>query len=128
MKNKSENYPTLIIDKSKPDSFPYDYVVCLDKKIKFVAKYIHYNSELSFNNFISEMENATGSVFLFKKSHKGALVISVIEFLNNEDSMLFTDSENKHLHRLLKFALKKYIFAEVSRTPQGDLGIDNQIK
>jgi len=42
--------------------------------------------------------------------------------------VVMTAKNEKRVQWLLKKAMNKYIFAEVSRTPQGDLGIDNQIK
>ena len=127
MENKKRDYPLFIIDRSKPESHPYDFVVCLDDAIGFVAKFIHCNSELTFNFYVQllEIEPSSQWNYELKKLRKGGLVLHIEEFLHE---VVMTAKNEKRVQWLLKKAMNKYIFAEVSRTPQGDLGIDNQIK
>lgn len=126
MKQKND-FPFFIIDRTKPESYPFDFVVCTDSQFGFIAKIIHYTSELTFNSFISLQEEITNSEFYydFKKLKVGGLVLIIERFTYEFE---FTEKALKRVQWCMKKALSKFIFAEVQRTPQGDLDIDNQIK
>ena len=125
--NKKRNFPLYLIDRSRADSFPYDYVVCFDTIVGFVARVVHFDSDNAFTAFASmyaEIPNGE-NVCVTKKLRSGGLALVVEDFLFD---MEFSPANNDRLQRLLKKGFKKYIFAEIDRTPYGEFCIDNQVK
>jgi hypothetical protein len=120
-------YPLFLIDRSKPESHPFDFVSCMDKTCGFVAKVVHFKDDISFNAFITlnvESPNNECTAVTLKMYH-GGIVLQIVDYLFN---MEFTPEHCKRVQTLLKKSLKKYIHAEVAKTPHGELDINNQIK
>jgi len=125
--NQKRNFPLYLIDRSKPEAFPFDYITCFDTIAGFVARVVHFKDNNTFNAFVSMYSEVPDNenVCITQKFRTGGIAIVVEDFLFD---MEFSETNNSRVQRLLKKALKKYIFAEVSRTPHGELSIDNQIK
>ncbi|MCL1867657.1 MAG: hypothetical protein FWF72_01730 [Paludibacter sp.] len=125
---KKRDYPLFLIDRSKPKNYPSDYVVCLDREVGFVAKVVHFTSNEMYSAFLDKFHNIENKELagIYMPLKTGGLVLTVVDFLyffevNNDTKC--------RVHTLLKKALKKYIHAEVDRTPDIDnFGIENQIK
>lgn len=122
MNNKKRDYPLFIIDRSKNQSYPYDIVVCLDKSVGFVSKVMHLPTDLMFNEFLSANSKSIG--FESVKTKKGGIIIQIVEYLF-EDST--TPENQQRIKTLLKKGFKKFLHAEIDRTPHSDCSIENQI-
>ncbi len=122
------DYPLFLIDRSKSDMHKADYVVCLDREVGFVARVLFLPEDEHFREFVDkyrQIENAEISG-VFMQLKKGGIVLQVVDFLYHFE--IDTQTKNR-IQTLLKKGLKKYLHAEVERTPnKNELGIENQIK
>lgn len=116
------NYPLFFIDRSKPDSYPNDYVVCMDKEFGFVAKVNHLKDDNLFALFIENV-NPNDVFFEQMKFNKGGVVLIIEDFLHE-----IKNQNTSRVKTLLKKGFKKYLHDETQRTAFGDYSIDNQIK
>lgn len=123
------SYPLFIIDRSKHSSYPFDFIYCDDKEKGFVARIVPFFENATFNEYLNQAkyteDNKPFEFFRFK--NKGGVVLIIEEFKNDEIDIT-RSSTYASVKSLLKKALKKYLHAEVDRTPHDDLGIENQIK
>ncbi|MCL2597276.1 MAG: hypothetical protein FWD66_06410 [Paludibacter sp.] len=124
--NKRE-YPLFLIDRTRSESYPSDYIVCLDREVGFVAQVVHFPKNEMYNAFLRKFENIENNELagIHTPLKNGGLVLQIIDFLYYFE--VKTETKNR-VQVLLKKALKKYIHAEINRTPNDDLGIENQIK
>lgn len=121
-------YPLFIIDRSKHSAYPFDYIACFDRQVGFIARVVPFFQDEPFNEFIAQSKQITDSEntsIVYKFKRKGGLII-VIEDFNYYFE--WTTEIKTRIRVLLKKALKKYLHAEVERTPHDDFGIENQIK
>lgn len=125
MSNKRD-YPLFQIDRSKHESYPFDVVTCLDKTVGFVAKVIHMPTDIMFNEFVTQQKNVNSSEIIFDsfKARRGGVVILIIDFLYHFE---WTKDNQVRVKTLLKKGFKKFLHAESSKTPVGELSLDNQI-
>lgn len=122
------DYPLFLIDRSKSENYPTDYVVCLDREVGFIAKIVHLTTDLLYDAFLDSFNNIENKELsgVYMPLKKGGLVLQIVDFLYYFD---VTNNVKSRIQVLLKKALKKYIHAEVDRTPKkNDLDIENQIK
>lgn len=118
-------YPLILIDRSK-SGYENDYIVCTDKTVGFIAKVTHFKTETSYNEFVEAKENSINEEwFIVFKLKNGGLILNVEEFLYQFDN---TPENISRIKTLLKKSMKKYLHAEVDRTPHSDFSIENQIK
>jgi len=120
-------YPLFIIDRSKSETYPNDYIVCLDREVGFVAQVLHLPNDNLYSQFVDKFYNIENKEIagVHKPLKKGGLILQVLDFL------YYFEVKNETKNRiqvLLKKAFKKYMHAEVERTPFDDLSIENQIK
>lgn len=122
------NYPLFLIDRSKQSAYPFDFIVCHDRSVGFIARVVSFFQDAPFNEFIKQSANIKDSENIsipYKFKSKGGLIIVIEDFFYNFE----WDKEIRNrIDALLKKALKKYLHAEADRTPNDDLSIDNQIK
>ena len=121
-------YPLFIIDRSKSENYPNDYIVCLDRKFGFIAQIIFLPKNDMYKSFIEnfqKIENYEIAGVHYPFHRGGGVVLQVVEFLHYFD---IDGKTTKRIQSLLRKALKKYLHTESNRTAHGDLGIDNQIK
>lgn len=122
------NYPLFLIDRSKNNSYPFDYITCLDRQVGFIARIIYFKDDIPLNEFIEvqkKRQNSEigGQVYRFKK---GGLIMVVEDYLYYFD---ITDETTARINSLMKKAFKKYIHTEGERAPDiNSLGIDEQIR
>lgn len=126
MSNNKRDYPLFLIDRSKHQAFPYDYVTCMDKTVGFLAKVIHMPTDIMYNEFMTQQKNVSSGDVIFDslKTRKGGIVILVIDFLYYFE---WTKENQTRVKTLLKKGFKKFLHAELENTPVGDLSIDDQI-
>lgn len=124
--NNKRDYPLFLIDRSKHQAFPYDYITCLDKTVGFVAKVIHLPTDVMYNEFITQQKNVNSSDVIFDsiKTRKGGIIILIIDFLHYFD---WTKENQTRVKTLLKKGFKKFLHAEAEKVPVGDLSLDDQI-
>lgn len=121
------DYPLFLIDRSKHQAFPYDYITCLDKTVGFVAKVIHLPTDVMYNEFIIQQKNVNSSDVIFDsiKTRKGGIIILIIDFLHYFD---WTKENQTRVKTLLKKGFKKFMHAEYDKTPSGELTLNDQIR
>jgi len=127
-KNMKRKYPLFIIDRSKSENYPNDYIVCLNREVGFVAQIIFLPKNDMYKSFIEnfqKIENYEIAGVHYPFHRGGGVVLQVVEFLHYFD---IDGKTTKRIQSLLRKALKKYLHTESNRTAHGDLGIDNQIK
>lgn len=125
MSNKRE-YPLFIIDRSKNETYPFDYIVCLDRTVGFVARVVHFGQDVQYFEFVKKAQQIEYAEFfnVTLKLRKGGVILAAEDFIYNFE--LTTENKNR-VKTLLKKALKKYLHTEMERTPHDDLSIENQI-
>ena len=123
------DYPLFIIDRTKSDNYPDDYVVCLDREAGFAARVVYFPEQSAYQAFVENFnnrENAEISGVHFPLKKGGGVVLQLVDFLYHFE---LTNDIKSRIKTLLKKALKKYLHAEKDRTPdKEDLSIENQIK
>lgn len=121
------DYPLFLIDRSKAASYPNDYIVCLDREVGFVAKALFFPHNDIYNEFVARMAEVDNNELagLSMRLKSGGVALQIVDFLYRFE--VSTEAKNR-VQVLLKKALKKYLNAEVERTPHKGLGIDFQIK
>lgn len=121
------NYPLFLIDRTKSATYPFDFIASFDRTVGFVARVVYLPSDPAYFEFIkqqSQIENAEYFSITLKFKTGGVVVLA-------EDFLYFfelTTDNKKRVQTLLKKAMKKYLHAEVERTPADGLDVDNQIK
>lgn len=128
MKNIRE-YPLFLIDRSKPESYPFDYVACFDKQVGFVARVVPFFKNDPLNIFLEKCKinpdfEYTSILHKFN-NREGGVILVIEDFLHNFE---FEKTQKERLKVLLKKAMKKYLHAQSDSTAHGDYSIDNQIK
>jgi len=120
-------YPLFMIDRSKPKSYPFDFISCFDTECGFVARVIPFTTDIAYDMFYKECQPSFDFMYIKSKFKKGGVILLIEGFLiPNFD--LFNEKYHPRIKTLLKKALKKYLHAEVERTAHSDLSIENQIK
>jgi len=121
------DYPLFLIDRSCATSYPFNFIVCFDKTVGFVARVVHFPADQQYFEFVktaSQIEHAEYMNVMFK-AKRGGVILVCEDFLYHFE---LTPANLKRVQTLLKKALKKFLHAEVERTPDlKDLDIDNQI-
>lgn len=120
-------YPLFLIDRSKSASYPFDFIVCFDSTVGFVARVVYLPTNEAYTEFIKkgiQIENSEYFAVTFRLK-KGGVILVAEDFMY---SFELTMDNLGRVQTLLKKALKKYLHTEVERTPADELGIDEQIK
>lgn len=119
-------YPLIIIDRSRLENYPHDYIVCLDKTVGFVCKITHYNTKPTFQEFLNKVHSQyTEQIMYIHQLKNGGLVMSIEDYLQQFEK---TTENITRIKTLMKKCFKKYTHAEIDRTPHSDYSIANQIK
>lgn len=120
------DYPLILIDRSKA-AYPNDYIVCLDREVGFVAKVVFFAKEDAWREFLALFKDIEHNELAGLTMHlkTGGVALQVVDYLYHFEVATETKSR---VQVLLKKALKKYLHAEVERTPLKSLGIEDQIK
>lgn len=117
------NYPLFLIDRAKNQKYPNTYITCTDKNVGFVAQVSLIENDVPYYSLVENQKDFD----LFKKTTKGGLYFEIIDFLNPD--LDYNSSTNKSkIESLCKRAFKKCIHNEVDKVPNGEFGIDQQIK
>lgn len=119
---EKRKFPLFLIDRSKHYSYPFDFIVCTDKNVGFVARVISISDDLNFVDFVSKLND--DQKFISVKLRNGGIIIVVETFLYD---FVITKETDQRIQTLLKKGLKKFLHAEVDKIP-GALSIDDQIK
>lgn len=124
---QKREYPLFLIDRSKAKNYPNDYITCLDREVGFVAKVVFFPADDAWREFLAGFSQIEHNELAGVKMHlkRGGLALQVVDFLYHFE---VTNQTKARVQVLLKKALKKYLHAEVERTPHNDLGIDDQIR
>jgi len=123
---KNREHPLFLIDRSKHASYPFDYIACFDREVGFIARVVPFFDDAPYHEFIAQSKKIEDSdcMSITYRFRKGGLVIVIEDFLYYFD---WTTEKKTRIKTLLKKALKKYMHAEVERTPHDNLGIEAQI-
>jgi len=121
------NYPLFTIDRSKNSAYPFDFITCYDRTVGFIARVVPFFDDTPFNEFLKQAQSIDGSdstsiTYRFKN---GGLIIVIEDFFYTIE---WNNEVRTRIKTLLRKALKKYLHAEVERTPSDDLSVENQIK
>lgn len=108
----TKKYPLFFIDRSKFEAYPFDYVICMDTICGFVAKTIHFEDDLSYNNFLIEKNQNINNEYPFApfKLRIGSVVLQIEDYIYNKE---LTPENLTRVQRWLKKGLKKYIHTEI---------------
>ena len=122
-------YPLFLIDRSKSENYPFDFICCADAEVGFIARVVPFFQNKPLEIFVEKCsENPdfefTSTIYKFN-NREGGVILVVEKFLHN---FKLKNEQKQRIKVLLKKALKKYMHAESDRTAHNDLGIDNQIK
>jgi len=120
-------YPLFLIDRSCAASYPFNFIACFDQTVGFVARVVHFAADEQYFEYVkkaSQIEHAEYMNVMFK-AKRGGVILVAEDFLYNFE---MNKANLSRVQTLLKKALKKFLHAEVERTPDlKDLDIDNQI-
>lgn len=127
-------YPAFIIDrcrKTEDDGMTYDYVVCTDKTVGFVARAyaVRRAAAEQINAYIHSFPQEEAEVrFIVANFARISVVLEIVEFMQ---SPAIDQSERARIKSLLKKAARKYVGyvlkTESPNIPEG-LSVANQIK
>lgn len=127
-----KEYPLFIIDRnrrSRDANHQFDYLVCLDREVGFVAKVVLFKREAyeAYLKSISSSEDIqVGQCSMWLKGGVAGLVIVIVDYMQYFDWNAQTQAR---ISSLLKKGLKKYLHAEVlTVTSSKEFSIDNQVK
>lgn len=128
-----KSYPSFIIDRCRQiiDGIGYDYIVCTDKTVGFVARAYAVNREQAYavDDYIRSLKMEDVDLrFVVAKFERVTVVIEIVEFLQ---SPALDAQERARVRSLLKKAARKYmIYVSKSESPIDSEGtsIVNQIK
>lgn len=98
------NYPLILIDRSKHETYPYDYIVCLDTVVGFIARAVFLQDEEMLNEFTRAFQNEPIQPPVMKKG-KGAISLIIEDFLHDFE---MTETNVNRVQTLMKKGLKKY--------------------
>jgi hypothetical protein len=121
------DYPLFLIDRSCAASYPFPYIACFDRTVGFVARVVHFPADQQYHEFVRQASQIEHSQYLnvMFKAKRGGVILVCEDFLYD---FPFNHENLKRIQTLLKKAMKKFLHAEVERTPDlKDLDIDNQI-
>jgi hypothetical protein len=121
-------YPLFLIDRSKPPACPFDFVACFDRTCGFVARVFPFFQDAPLNEFIKQREKVKDAEYtsvMFRFKREGGVILAIEDFLYDFE---WTAETKTRVRTLLKKAMKKYLHAEIDRSPSGDFGINEQIK
>jgi len=121
------NYPLFMIDRSKPDAYPFDYIVCHDQAVGFTARVVFFPKTEQYQEYIRQSEKVAGNetVQMNMPFKNGGIILVIEDFFHYFE---WTTENRTRIATLLKKAMKKYLHAERERTPGDGLGLDDQIK
>lgn len=121
------NYPLFLIDRSKAENYPFDYIICPDRNVGFIARVVHFTTDEMYAAFIEKKKMVENANYFHStiKLKRGGLLLVAEDFLYSFD---LTPENLNRVQVLLKKSLKKYLYTEIIKTPAKNLGIDNQIK
>ncbi len=119
MENKKRNYPLFMIDRTMTEAYPYEYVVCLDKDVGFIAKAFPVRDDDAFN-----MIEDSFDVFKYRGKSNN-IVLKIEDYLYD---ISLTNEQKQRVKTLLKKGFKKlmHVIEEIFDT-ENDLSIKNQI-
>ena len=104
---RNKNFPLFIIDRSKPESYPFDFIVCTHPKYGFVAKIIIYNTNHAYYDFIDKSNDLEiKQDLVLKKMKQGGLVLQIESFFSEFEK---NESNLKKIYWFANKALSKYI-------------------
>lgn len=122
------NYPLFLIDRTQSATYPFNFIACFDKTVGFVARVVHFTSDKQYWEYIKKASQTENAEYfsVATKFKKGGIVLLAEDFMYSFD---LSEANKKRVQTLLKKALKKFLHAEVERTPNmdNDLDIENQI-
>jgi len=119
MSNKRD-YPLFLIDRSKAQSYPFDFVTCLDNTVGFVGKIISFSEDAQYNAFVEQQNVAANENTFYQglKCTKGRVVLVCEKFLHSFEP---TQDNKARINTLLNKALKKYLHTDLKNTSPADL-------
>ena len=128
-----KNYPAFIIDRCRQiiDGIAYDFVVCTDKTVGFVARAYAVNREQAYavDEYIRTLKVEDVDLrFVVAKFERVTVVLEIVEFLQ---SPALDSQERARVRSLLKKAARKYMtYVSKNEAPIDSEGasIGNQIK
>ena len=119
MENKKRNYPLYIIDRTLTEAYPYEYVVCLDKEVGFIAKAFSVRDDDASNMIEDNFD-------VFKYRGKSNNIVLKIEDYLYDISL--TNEQKQRVKILLKKGFKKLMHViEESIDTENYFSIKNQI-
>ena len=121
------NFPLFLVDRSKHEKHPFDFVICTDPDVGFIARVIEFTEENKFVKFLDEFHNKQDSDIAgtYLATRNGGIAMVVEEFFYDFE---VNETTRRRIISMLKRGFKKFLYGELVRTPADDLGIDNQIK
>jgi hypothetical protein len=114
------DYPLFLIDRTKSETYPFDYVTCFDKTVGFVARVVFFPKDIQYNEFVKQQASVeNGTPFnIMMKFKSGGVILVCEDFLY--DFELTAENQNR-IKTLLKNAMKKYLHVEADHTAYGEL-------
>lgn len=128
-----KKYPAFVIDRCRQiiDGIAYDFVVCTDKTVGFIARAYSVNREQAFavDDYIRSLKVEDVDLrFVVAKFERISVVLEIVDFLQ---SPALDAQERARIRSLLKKAARKYLIY-VSKDESPIIGegasIGNQIK
>jgi 5S rRNA maturation endonuclease (ribonuclease M5) len=121
------NYPLITIDRSKHKTYPFDFITCNDNTVGFIARVVPFFDDIPYNEFLNKSKEVNDSQYtsITHKLKKGGIILVVEDFLYDFE---WTGEIKARIRTLLKKALKKFLHAEVDRSLDANLSIEDQIK
>lgn len=128
-----KKYPAFVIDRCRQiiDGIAYDFVVCTDKTVGFIARAYSVNREQAFavDDYIRSLKVEDVDLrFVVAKFERFSVVLEIVDFLQ---SPALDAQERARIRSLLKKAARKYlIYVSKDESPKMSEGtsLGNQIK
>ena len=128
-----KNYPAFVIDRCRQqiDGTAYDFVVCTDKAVGFVARayWVRRAGAETVNAYISGFSSEEAEIrFCVTNFERVSVVLEIVEFLQ---APALGPQERGRIRSLLKKAARKYmVYVSKNESPvlQERVSIGNQIK
>lgn len=100
------NYPLILIDRSKHETYPYDYIVCLDTVVGFIARVVSLQDDEILKEFTRAFQKEPIQPPVMKKG-KGGVSLIIEDFLHDFE---MTEANLNRVHTLMKKCIKKYFY------------------
>lgn len=108
VKKNNRTIPLFLIDRSKPDTFPYDFFVCADYAYPFMGRFVYFDTKEELQQYKEEQSRLFDHpVMADTPFHRGYLIAVGESFLADVE---WNESIQRRLESLVEKVLMKYKF------------------